>query len=230
MTNYYLQVFRKFADFSGRARRAEYWTFVLFNLIFQIVALLLDHLAHTTINGSFYGFFYLSYALIATIPLLAVTVRRLHDSGKNGAMFFINFIPVIGLIWFIILMVSDSEEGDNGYGDNPKEHEFAANYEKHVDEDSTKSNQSQGKTFILIFLIYIFITELYNATVPKFIDDYYRTELFQFVNIAFSLIGAFVPIGLVYAIRKKSTEVILFSISAIIMLYRLYVTTTLFFI
>jgi len=119
--NWYLKVLKQYADFNGRARRTEYWMFVLFNLIFSIVAILIDRLVGSTIGILPYGVFYILYALALIIPSLAVGVRRLHDIGKSGWMLLISLIPIIGTIWLLILFVSDSNPGDNQYGSNPKE-------------------------------------------------------------------------------------------------------------
>ncbi|MEN8138383.1 MAG: DUF805 domain-containing protein [Bacteroidota bacterium] len=119
--NWYLQVLQKYATFSGRARRSEYWMFMLFNMIFAIAAMVLDNvlgIAHEITN---YGPIYGLYALGMFIPGLAVTVRRLHDVGKSGWMFLIAFIPFIGAIYLLVLVVSDSKPGRNEYGPNPKE-------------------------------------------------------------------------------------------------------------
>ena len=119
--NWYLTVLKKYAVFSGRARRKEYWMFVLFNLIFTIVAVLLDNLLGTAIEDVGYGLFYILYMLAVIIPSLAVMVRRLHDTGKSGWWFFISLVPLIGSIWLLVLMVTDSQPGENQYGPNPKE-------------------------------------------------------------------------------------------------------------
>jgi uncharacterized membrane protein YhaH (DUF805 family) len=126
--NYYLSAFKQYAVFSGRSRRSEYWYFVLFNVIFAIVAMFLDKLFGTTfsintIGGTSrlpYGYFYLLYFLAVLIPSLAVAVRRLHDIGKSGWFFLICLIPVIGSIWLLVLMCIDSIPGPNQYGINPK--------------------------------------------------------------------------------------------------------------
>jgi uncharacterized membrane protein YhaH (DUF805 family) len=60
------------------------------------------------------------YGLVVLLPSLAVSVRRLHDTGKSGWMILINLIPLIGIIWILILMIKDSDPGDNEYGPNPK--------------------------------------------------------------------------------------------------------------
>jgi uncharacterized membrane protein YhaH (DUF805 family) len=119
--NWYLKVLRNYAQFNGRARRTEYWMFALVNLLFLIVAAIIDNVAHTTIHGMFYGLFYFLYGLAVFIPGLAVGVRRLHDVGKSGMWLFIALIPIVGAIWLLVLMVTDSIPGENQYGPNPKE-------------------------------------------------------------------------------------------------------------
>ena len=119
--NWYLKCLKQYADFSGRARRKEYWMFTLFNIIFAIVAMIIDNVVGTASPELGYGVFYGLYALAVFIPGLAVAVRRLHDVGKSGWMILIALIPLIGAIWLLVLMVTDSNPGENQYGQNPKE-------------------------------------------------------------------------------------------------------------
>lgn len=114
--NYYKLVLKKYAVFDGRAQRAEYWYFFLFNIIIDIVLYIISALIGDDLNilGLLYG-------LALFIPGLAVAVRRLHDIGKSGWMLLINLIPIIGFIWFLILLIRDSDPGDNKYGPNPKQ-------------------------------------------------------------------------------------------------------------
>jgi uncharacterized membrane protein YhaH (DUF805 family) len=118
--NWYLKVLKQYADFTGRARRTEYWMFFLFNFLFAIAATILDNLVGTAIDNVGYGLFYIVYALATFIPGIAVCVRRLHDVGKSGAYIFIAFIPLVGAILLIVKLVQNSQEGDNQYGANPK--------------------------------------------------------------------------------------------------------------
>ena len=125
---YYLKVLKNYAGFSGRARRKEYWMFVLFNLIFAIAAMVLDNILGTTFKMDTaygfqevpYGWIYLLYSLVVLIPAVAVTVRRLHDTGKSGWMFLIIFIPIAGAIWLLVLMCMEGNRGPNKYGEDPK--------------------------------------------------------------------------------------------------------------
>ena len=119
--NWYLYVLKKYADFSGRARRKEYWMFVLFNIIFSLVAIALDNVLGLAMAGMGYGPLYGIYALILLIPGIAVSVRRLHDIGKSGWMILIALIPIVGGIWLIVLMATDGNPGENQYGPNPKD-------------------------------------------------------------------------------------------------------------
>lgn len=119
--NWYLKVLKQYADFGGRARRSEYWYFTLFNIIFAILAMILDNVLGIAIEGIGYGPIYILYALATFVPGLAVLVRRLHDVGKSGWMYFIALIPIIGAIWLLVLLFTDSQQGDNKWGANPKE-------------------------------------------------------------------------------------------------------------
>lgn len=117
--NWYLTALKKYAVFSGRSRRKEYWMFCLFSLIFSIAAMVIDGVLGSSI-GMGYGVVYLLYALGVFIPSIAVSVRRLHDVGKSGWFLLIALIPIIGAIWLIVLVCSDSEAGVTKYGPNPK--------------------------------------------------------------------------------------------------------------
>lgn len=119
--NWYLKVLRQYADFNGRARRKEYWMFVLFNIIFAVIAMVLDNITGLAWESIGYGPIYLLYALFVLIPGLAVGVRRLHDLNKSGWMILVGLIPLIGAIWLIILFATDGTPGENQYGPNPKE-------------------------------------------------------------------------------------------------------------
>ena len=117
--NYYISVLKKYAVFNGRSRRAEYWYFFLFNIIVSIVLGIIDAvLGFGAASGV--GILGGIYSLAVLIPGIAVGVRRLHDIGKSGWMLLISLIPLIGWIWFLVLMATDSNPGDNKYGSNPK--------------------------------------------------------------------------------------------------------------
>ena len=124
--NWYLEVLKKYAVFDGRARRMEYWMFILFNLIISVVLVIIDSLIGTIIRQAGFGLLQGLYDLAVLIPSIAVTVRRLHDTGRTGWWILIGLIPVIGGIVLLIFMLLDSEPGENQYGPNPKTQEAIA--------------------------------------------------------------------------------------------------------
>lgn len=113
--NWYLEVLKKYAVFNGRARRAEYWMFFLFNLIIAFVLGFVEGL----VGGP--GVIGLLYSLAVLIPGIAVSARRLHDTDRSGWWLLIAFVPLIGAIVLLVFMIQDSQSGQNRYGANPKE-------------------------------------------------------------------------------------------------------------
>lgn len=112
--NWYLAVLKKYTEFSGRARRTEFWTFCLVNFLIAIGISVVE-----SILGSS-GFLGMIYSLAVLLPSLAVSARRLHDTGRSGWWLLIGFIPVLGLIVLIVFAVQDSQPGSNAFGPNPK--------------------------------------------------------------------------------------------------------------
>ena len=117
--NWYVEVLKKYAVFKGRARRQEYWMFFLFNFLIAIALGFIERV--TGLAGSCAsGPLGTIYWLAVLVPSIAVAVRRLHDTNRNGWWLLIGFVPVAGVIVLIVFMVLDSQEGDNQFGTNPK--------------------------------------------------------------------------------------------------------------
>lgn len=129
---WYLKVMKEnYSNFSGRARRKEYWMFVLFVYIVLIIAVFLDGALGLCFDMGYgvvspYGWITVLAYLLHFIPSLGVAVRRLHDVGKSGWFLLISFIPIIGGIWLLILLCADGDVADNAYGSNPKIEKEAA--------------------------------------------------------------------------------------------------------
>ena len=217
--NWYLQVLKKYAEFSGRARRKEYWMFTLFNFIFLIVAFILDNILGTAIEDVGYGLFYFLYALAVLIPGLAVSVRRLHDVGKSGWMILISLIPIIGWIWLFVLYDTDSNPGENEYGANPKD----------AQTDDLKADESTGDILILIAVSWMFVSRSFWVVISKLSNDIYLTEWFAFASGFSKSIWAFVPIVLAFAVKNKSKQVAIFILGGLILLYNFYEAITNYF-
>ena len=118
--NWYLGALKKYATFEGRARRKEYWFFVLFNVLAIIVLEILDVVLGTFSQETGFGLLSGLYAIAVLLPSLAVTVRRLHDTDRSGWWILINFIPLIGAIVLLIFTLLDGTPGSNRFGPNPK--------------------------------------------------------------------------------------------------------------
>jgi len=113
--NWYLKVIKQYTDFSGRARRTEYWMFTLVNFLIAIGFVLLTQLVDPRL-----GILNLIYSLAVFIPSLAVVVRRLHDVNKSGWMYLLMLLPIIGWIWILVLLFTEGTRGENKYGADPK--------------------------------------------------------------------------------------------------------------
>jgi|ABSQ01.1.fsa_nt_gi uncharacterized membrane protein YhaH (DUF805 family) len=118
--NWFLIVLKKYADFSGRAQRAEYWYFVLFYVLIIIALSIIDSVAGLYDETLGLGVSGGLFALATLIPTLAVTVRRLHDTSRSGWWILLNLVPLIGGIVVLIFTCLDSTPGSNQYGPNPK--------------------------------------------------------------------------------------------------------------
>lgn len=117
--NWYLDVLKKYATFSGRARRKEYWYFILFNMIVCALLSVIDRSIGTCSDS---GIGYLSgiYSVATLIPNIAVSVRRLHDTGRSGWWLLVSLVPVLGSLALVFFLVQNSKSGANQYGPDPK--------------------------------------------------------------------------------------------------------------
>ncbi len=124
MMDYVKKCFQNYANFNGRARRAEYWYFCLFNTIISVVLSGLGRLAggEGFIATALTGIASL-YSLATLVPGLAVAWRRLHDIGKSGAYWFFILIPLAGPIILLVWLAKAGDAGDNSYGPDPKAEE-----------------------------------------------------------------------------------------------------------
>jgi uncharacterized membrane protein YhaH (DUF805 family) len=116
--NWYIAVLKKYAVFTGRAGRSEYWIFTACSLGISVVLAIFDWVAGITNQGNPFGINTL-YVLAVFVPSLAVTVRRLHDTGRSGWWLLIALIPLVGAIVLIVFLAQESQPGDNQHGPNP---------------------------------------------------------------------------------------------------------------
>ena len=118
--NWFLTVLKKYAVFTGRAQRAEYWYFVLIYTIIYFVLGFVDRMFGATRLQEGPGLLAGIFVLATLIPSLAVGARRLHDTNRSGWWLLISLVPLIGWIVLLVFTVQDSTPGDNRFGPNPK--------------------------------------------------------------------------------------------------------------
>ncbi|MEA2077376.1 MAG: DUF805 domain-containing protein [Candidatus Marinimicrobia bacterium] len=121
---WYIGPIKQYADFKSRTDRKAYWMFILFNFIFAWIAIGFDNIFGThnvgfwgITNGSFNNF----YSLILLVPGLAIAVRRLHDVGEEGTKLLYIFIPIVGWIILLGLLIKEGDPVDNKFGPAPSE-------------------------------------------------------------------------------------------------------------
>ena len=112
--NWYLGVLKQYAVFEGRARRKEYWMFLLFNVVIAAALAIVGRAIG--LDGMLRGL----YTLGVLIPGLAVSVRRLHDTGRSGWWLLIVFVPLVGWLIALYFLAQPGKTGQNRYGPDPK--------------------------------------------------------------------------------------------------------------
>ena len=120
--HYYFDVIKKYAQFSGRARRKEYWMFALITFIITCIISAIDKAAgfNIAVGQGEIGILSLIYALALFLPSLALSVRRLHDINKSGWFILLGLIPFVGSIILLVFNCMAGTVGENNYGADPK--------------------------------------------------------------------------------------------------------------
>jgi uncharacterized membrane protein YhaH (DUF805 family) len=126
-TYFIRSITRNYFNFTGRARRQEYWGYTLFNLLTYVVVFTLDIILSAAFYGTdsygdpnFAAILTLLWFLYQTIPSIAVTVRRLHDRDLSGWLYLIGYVPYIGWLVLFVFLVLDSLPARNSHGISPK--------------------------------------------------------------------------------------------------------------
>jgi len=115
--SWYLSVVKRYAVFSGRSQRKEYWMFALFHVIIVVLPLLGGDIVYSgDVALALTGIYFLA----TLIPVTAVVVRRLHDTDRSGWWCFIQLVPILGPIVLLVFLATDGTKGDNRFGPDPK--------------------------------------------------------------------------------------------------------------
>lgn len=110
--DYFIEALKKYADFTGRARRKEYWMFTAFYMVFYIACIVIDAAIGMVVLSTI-------FSLALLVPTISIGARRLHDTGRSGWWQLIVLIPLVGLIIILVFLTQDSHDTNN-YGVNPK--------------------------------------------------------------------------------------------------------------
>ena len=126
---WYIKCLKNYTEFEGRARRKEYWMFILIHSIVLLALtflfiLLFDTIRSIGVVATLFPYFIYVFASFAIISTISVTIRRLHDVNKSGWHFFNILKPIVGIIWLLVLLFKAGDKGDNKYGPDPKAIEF----------------------------------------------------------------------------------------------------------
>ena len=112
--NWYVEALKnKYATFTGRAHRTEFWMFLLMTVIVTMVVSVVDSIIGKQVLSTLYG-------LATLVPGLAIGARRLHDTDRSGWWQLLGLVPLVGIIVLIVFYVQDSQPGGNRFGANPK--------------------------------------------------------------------------------------------------------------
>ena len=198
---WYLQVLRNYAQFDGRARRKEYWMFLLFNLIFIVVSMTIDYAFGLAEYYVFFGPTCLFYIFAIAIPAIAVTIRRLHDIYKSGWMILVSLVPFAGPIWLLILMVLNGKTKENQFGTNPKTDSLA----------NLSNGKTRGNIIVFIATLWMLLYSMY--------PDISLASNFYIVGLL--LFAAVLVIPIITAIKEKdnTTRITLFVMGGIPIIY-----------
>ena len=208
--NWYLNVWKNYAVFSGRARRTEYWMFGFINLFITILAMIHDSILGIGFKGTGLGPIYLLYVLAVFIPALAVLVRRLHDIGKSGAMIFVSLIPIGGPIWLFVLLVRNGQQGENEYGPDPKD---------------IIQTTSAGDSIIFFSATWMLISSLYwqfSEKLFSFFNSGLGYHAYESTGRIVSLFYIIIPLSLAFAVKNKVMRIFLCVIGGIYFVFRCY--------
>jgi len=215
--NWYLKVLKQYFDFSGRARRTEYWLFRLYNLFFITVAVIFDNTILRGLIDAPLGIISILYIISILIPNLAVTVRRFHDIGKSGWMVLVELIPLIGYIWLLVMMCTPSSPESNQYGANPI-----------GDNEGFSAKKKRLYSAIFIPTVWSILNFLLVIIAPRiaalFNIDIGSTYFFEVAGIISCSLGLIVPVYLVRLIKNKAKRMALYICSALFMLFILFYT------
>jgi uncharacterized membrane protein YhaH (DUF805 family) len=122
--NYFIEPYKKYFVIKGRASKKQYWMFCLWYCVIIFALALFGTLSGTFFGDTneelgYTGVLTYVFHFVSLIPILTLSARRMHDLDKSGWYIFVNCIPLVGGIWFLVLMLMPGTEGENRFGPKP---------------------------------------------------------------------------------------------------------------
>ena len=206
---WYIKCLNQYADFNSRASLQEYWSFTFFNWMFGIATMFLDIFFFGVQIGDFFPINTI-FALLVLVPGLAVTARRLHDTGNSGKYFFLILLPIIGPFWLLALLLRKSQEGENMYG--PPSTESLS--EKLLDPNTLKDSVLFTSSLALVFVFGYFGYSKYFTT-----PDFDNIEVgLTIYGLTFLLLAA-VPLSMVAFVHSPILRITGLILGALFYIY-----------
>jgi len=181
--SWYIGVLKKYAVFKGRARRKEYWYFLLFNILISIALIVIEGVIGWPSAEAGTSFLWSIYTLAIIIPSIAVLVRRLHDTDRSGWYIFVFMIPFIGAFILLFFLVQDSKPGENQFGPNPK----GVSMDPLPQSESTELDRKKRPTSVTVIAWFLIATYGYTlASLPLFLSPEFR-QIFEEMGMGISI-------------------------------------------
>lgn len=208
---WFIKAFRQYADFSGRAGRRELWMFVLFNLLFALAWGFAAGLLTGLLDNSFrqesdklifiYKLIAIYYAVTA-VPAMALGVRRLHDTGRSGWWLLVSLVPLVGGIWFIVLMCLDGSAGGNRYGSRPD------GTTGNVPKPGLRQKALMWLTAFAVFGIHLCLFNLSHVFINPYYDATDRLHILLPFSGKFLIFVSFIVMGIAFLQKKDYSRTV----------------------
>jgi uncharacterized membrane protein YhaH (DUF805 family) len=206
---HYLNVLKNFNYFNERTGRTEFWSFVLFNIVFAITAFWLDLIFKLNIGSSQFGFLYVGYALLTFIPGIVVGIRRLHDIDKSGWNLLWAFVPLIGGIYLIYLYTKPSDTNQNTWGAVPEKESF-------INDDATNHK------IIIALFSWMIVAKICSLFILKYNVDFYKSPFCLIYTGFVMLVWALFPLFIAMLIKYRNWKIAALICSVLLLFYEFY--------
>lgn len=216
--NWYAQAWRRYAVGKGRAPRIEFWIWRLYSLAISCAAITLDRMFGIHFEEVGFGPIYILWALATIVPTITVSIRRMQDTGRHGTWILIALLPVAGPIWFLVLTLMPSQDGENAYGPNPSQEVDEMGYRTGLAENIVTFSILWGLFGMIRWLV---LQHGFNYFNEDGSGSFWQSPHYMIYRIMSVYIWALEPIALVCIIRSRIRRTWLLWIAGAMALFQL---------